>query len=72
MIQLDNSPAHTSKKLQLPDNIILLFQPPHSPETNPIELLWKYLKSFLRWATFDDLNSRKNRVASLVKSLIPN
>jgi len=69
IIQLDNSPAHTSKKLQLPENVILLFQPPHSPETNPIERLWQYLKSFLIWATFDDLDSLKNRVASLVKSL---
>ena len=30
IIQLDNAPIHTAKKLEVPDNIILLFQPPRS------------------------------------------
>jgi transposase len=29
IIQLDNAPIHTAKKLKIPDNIILLFQPPY-------------------------------------------
>ncbi|MGV0028030.1 hypothetical protein ACFE35_23805, partial [Phormidesmis priestleyi ANT.L61.2] len=32
LIQLDQAPAHTSRKLKIPDNIVLLYQPPHSPE----------------------------------------
>lgn len=28
--------SHKAKHLQIPDNIILLFQPPHCPELNPI------------------------------------
>ncbi|WP_442949375.1 transposase [Nostoc sp.] len=30
-----------------PENIISLAQPPHSPELNPIERLWQFLKKFL-------------------------
>ncbi len=36
IIQLDNASFHTSKKVKIPENIILLFQPPYCPELNPI------------------------------------
>lgn len=35
IIQLDNGGFHKAKRLQVPQNIILLFQPPHCPESNP-------------------------------------
>jgi len=37
IIQVDNGAFHKAKRLRVPHNIILLFQPPHSPESNPIE-----------------------------------
>lgn len=58
IIQLDNGGFHKAKKLQIPQNIILMFQPSHSPETNPIEQVWQYLKRGLRWqlpANLDEL-----------------
>ncbi|MDJ0679789.1 MAG: IS630 family transposase, partial [Xenococcaceae cyanobacterium MO_167.B52] len=35
IIQLDNGRAHLGLDLSIPDNIILLFQPPYCPEVNP-------------------------------------
>lgn len=58
IIQLDNGGFHKAKKLKIPDNIILLFQPSHCPELNPIERVWQYLKMGLRWklpASLDEL-----------------
>jgi hypothetical protein len=49
IIQLDQAGCHRAKRLQIPDNIILLFQPSHAPETNPIERVWQHLKQGLRW-----------------------
>jgi hypothetical protein len=49
IIQLDQAGCHRAKRLQIPDNIILLFQPFHAPETNPIERVWQHLKQGLRW-----------------------
>lgn len=49
IIQLDNGGFHKAKKLKIPSNIILMFQPSHSPECNPIEQVWQYLKKELRW-----------------------
>jgi transposase len=49
IIQLDNGGFHKAKKLKIPANIILMFQPSHCPESNPIEQVWSYLKTGLRW-----------------------
>ncbi|WP_367291401.1 transposase [Laspinema palackyanum] len=45
VIQLDGASAHRAKALEWPENLIPVFQPPHSPELNPIERLWEFLKS---------------------------
>jgi len=41
----DGAGFHTSHKLKVPDNITLIQLPPYSPELNPMENLWHYLKS---------------------------
>lgn len=41
----DGAGFHTAKTLQVPANITLVQLPPYSPELNPIENLWHYLKS---------------------------
>ena len=41
----DGAGFHTSKALNVPANITLVPLPPYSPELNPIENLWHYLKS---------------------------
>lgn len=58
ILQLDQAGCHRAKKLKIPSNIIFLFQPSHSPETNPIETVWQHLKRGLRWRlpkTLDEL-----------------
>ena len=35
--------------------MILLFQPAYSPEVNPIERLWGYVKEQLKWLRFDQI-----------------
>jgi transposase len=56
-------------KLQLPPNIVLLFQPAHSPQLNPIERLWEHLKGQLRWQVFKDLKHLQERVSQLLNNL---
>ncbi|MFN9831557.1 MAG: transposase [Pseudanabaena sp.] len=46
-MQVDQAGCHRSKRLRLPKNIILIFQPAHSPELNRIERVWLYLKQGL-------------------------
>jgi hypothetical protein len=41
----DNAGFHTGKSVSVPANITLLPLPPYSPELNPVENLWHYLRS---------------------------
>ena len=55
----------------VPENVILLFQPPYCPELNPIERLWQYLKSDLKWAAFKTLDQLQAKVDQLLALLMP-
>ena len=45
VLVLDNGRFHHAKPLVLPENVVLLFLPPYSPELNPIERLWTRYQS---------------------------
>jgi len=74
---LDRAGWHTSATLRVPDNVTLILLPPKSPELNPAENLWHYLRSHY-WSnrlypTWDDLKQAAVaawRAACLVPELI--
>ena len=41
----DGAGFHRAKELRCPSNVTLMSLPPYSPELNPVENLWHYLKS---------------------------
>ena len=45
VLVLDRAGWHLANDLQVPPNITLLHLPPYSPELNPVERLWAYLRS---------------------------
>ena len=69
IIQLDNGGFHSSLNLNLPENVILLFQPAYSPEVNPIERLWGYLKEQLKWLRFEQIEELRESVRKELKKL---
>jgi hypothetical protein len=44
VLVLDGAGWHGSGKLAVPDNITLLPLPPYSPELNPVENVWEFLR----------------------------
>jgi hypothetical protein len=44
VLQLDQPGRHLSDKLRIPDNITLLPLPPKSPELNPVENIWQFIR----------------------------
>jgi transposase len=40
----DQAGFHTSDKVRIPSNVTLVPLPPYSPQLNPIEKLWQYLR----------------------------
>jgi len=54
----DGAGFHASKQLRVPENVTVVTLPAYSPELNPIENLWHYLKSHF-WSNraYDDYNA---------------
>jgi transposase len=54
----DGAGFHVAKELRVPENVTLVKLPPYSPELNPIENLWHYLKSHF-WSNraYDDYDA---------------
>jgi len=42
---MDQAAWHKSAAAKQHENILIKFQPPYSPELNPVEHLWKYLRT---------------------------
>jgi len=64
VIIMDQAGWHKSKDLVVPDNIDIIYLPPYSPELNPIERLWKYMKThFIHNRVFGSL---KQMMADMV------
>lgn len=74
IIVLDNGAFHKAKLLQIPENIVLIFLPPYSPELNPAEKVWAKLKRDFTnrlFKTLDDLDVYLCKISnSLTKSEI--
>jgi hypothetical protein len=71
VIQLDQAPAHSSDRLTIPENVVLLFQPPHSPELNPIERVWQDLKSDLKGEVFTKLDDLRAAIREVLGYMSP-
>jgi DDE superfamily endonuclease len=61
----DGAGFHTSRSVVVPANVTLLQLPPYSPELNPIENLWHYLRSHY-WSnrSYADWEELKSAAAS--------
>ncbi len=44
VLLLDRAGWHTTDKLNVPKNITLIFLPSRSPELNPVENIWQYMR----------------------------
>lgn len=71
ILLLDNASAHTAKSLQIPTNVILLFQPPHCPELNPAERVWQDMRAKLAWQRFAHMDALEDELVAMVNQYTP-
>jgi hypothetical protein len=45
VLLLDRAGWHTTEKLNIPKNMTMIFLPSRSPELNPVENIWQYLRA---------------------------
>ncbi len=80
VVVMDGAGWHKAHDLTIPDNLSTLFIPPYSPELNPIENIWQFIRqnylSNRLFETYDDiidacceawnkLTTETNRIASI-------
>lgn len=70
VVVVDGAPAHTAESVVVPENVVLLFLPPYSPELNPVERLWLAVRQ--RIDVFDEavrtkLEALREHVAEIVR-----
>lgn len=63
VLMLDGAGWHGKAALSVPDNITLLTLPPYSPELNPVERIWLYLRE--RYLSFRLHQSEEDIVNAL-------
>lgn len=69
---IDNAGFHATKNIEIPNNIFLLNIPPYSPELNPCEQIWKYIKQRFRNHIFDNIEKLKLWLKNMVDNLSKN
>ena len=67
LLVCDGAAWHKSKALRCPENIHLLSIPPYTPEMNPIEQIWKQIRSMgFRNEVFNSLSDVMDRLCETI------
>ena len=67
LVLLDQAGWHVSKKLTVPGNMTLVPLPPKSPELNPVENIWQFIRD--NWLSKPDLQILSRHPRSLLLRL---
>jgi len=70
IIIIDNAGFHSTANIDVPDNIKLINIPPYSPELNPSEKIWSYLKTRFKNHVFENMEKLTKWLNNMVKDKI--
>ncbi len=70
VIVMDGAAWHKAKSLSSYNNIKIIIQPPYSPELNPVEKFWQYIKDkTIKNKIFPDLQRLETSIITFFDSL---
>lgn len=70
ILVMDCAGWHKSKNLRIPENILIVYLPPYSPELNPVEKFWQYIKSrLIKNRIYKSLATLENAVSDFITNL---
>ena len=70
LIVMDCAGWHRSKQLIVPNNIKIIYLPAYTPELNPVERFWQYLKAnTIRNRFYETIEELENAVCSFIQQL---
>lgn len=69
---MDQAGWHKARALEVPDHIVILYLPPYSPELNPVENLWGYMRGhFLSNRAYEGYDHLLQATGDAYRSLTP-
>ncbi len=72
IVVIDNAGFHSTQNIDLPKNMALIRIPPYTPELNPAEKVWQYLKERFKNKTFGDIKELKKWLHQIVVTEVTN
>ena len=71
VLRLYSAGWHTSRTLELPENVELLLLPPYSPQLNPTEHIWDYIREQKEFNNhvFSSLDQVEDQLAKALKQI---
>lgn len=70
VLACDGAAWHRSKGLNVPENIFLVHIPPYTPEMNPIEQIWREIRTKgFKNEVFTTLDKVVDRLCSTIRNL---
>jgi len=71
LLIIDNAGFHACQNIEIPQNIILIRIPPYTPELNPAEKVWQWMKDRTAMKFFPSIQELQQKVTVMVKQLNP-
>lgn len=69
IVVIDNAGFHSTTNMDIPENIHLLNIPAYSPELNPCEQVWQYIKQRFKLKLFPTIEELKDWLHSMCRSM---
>jgi len=69
VIVIDNAGFHACQNITIPDNILLINIPPYSPELNPAEKIWKWMKDRIAMKFFEQISDLQSKITEVINLL---
>ena len=69
IVVIDNAGFHSTKNIEVPENIALLRIPPYNPELNPCEQIWQYIKNRFKNQRFETIEDLKKWLHNMVNEM---
>ena len=66
ILVMDNAAFHTAAAVKYPDNIMPIYIPPYSPELNPAEKIWQFLKDKMSMKIYEDIKALRKDLFSII------
>lgn len=70
IVVIDNAGFHATKNIKVPENIRLIRIPPYTPELNPCEKVWQFIKERFKNRTFENIQQLKEWLHKTVRDEI--